>query len=304
MALAVVGLMTTAALSAAEPRPNDAAEWRIRLHGSGATAISIRPDGTDARKVEDHTPRGEPSPDGKQFLSVENDVIYLADAKGNRRLLAAGNDPHWSPDGKRVLYATLADGVRQVHVIPADSKDGAGAKRLSNASIGAQEARFLDDDRCIWLEKKPRTGKFSPDDLVLLDGGKTTKLVEDQEITSVSVSPDGKTIAYGAGGALVFLEPATNNSRIVKSREVHPDLDGDAFNIRWRPDGKAVLCQIHSMMYSRMDGASYFGDHELFTIPVPGQEAGAKATWLTLDPDLFLSALSVKDYRWERREKP
>lgn len=310
-ALAVVGLMTTA-LSAAAPRPDDTAEWRIRIRGSDATAISIKPDGTDARKVEDDTPRGEPSPDGKQFLSVEKDVIFVADAKGNRRRLVAGDHPdwspdvpRWSPDGKSVLYIAKVDGVRQVHVIPADSKDGAGAKRLSSASIGAQEARFLDADRCIWLEKKPRTGKYGPCDLVLFDGGKTTKLVEDKYITGVSVSPDGKTIAYGVTETLVFLEPATNNSRIVKFREdVHPDLGGGAFDIHWRPDGKAVLCKITSIHHSRMLGRRYFGDNELFIIPAPGGEAGAKATWLTLDRDLFLSVLGVKDYRWERSGKP
>lgn len=105
------------------------------------------------------------TPDGKTLIFIRRDCdIYRIDADGgNMRQMTQGNKylsfllsprdkhgstdgPTLSPDGKRVAYIAVRDGVSQVHVM---NIDGSGQRQVTTRKTPCGRATFGPDNRTI-----------------------------------------------------------------------------------------------------------------------------------------------------------
>jgi Tol biopolymer transport system component len=252
--------------------------WWIECRGGGRT-ILMRPDGSAQKTVEARAQLGEVSPDGKHvaYTIAAGDAsnLIVADADGkDPRVIAArvhgGVKPSWSPDSKRIAFASEANGVGrwQATVIDADGKN---AQPIDPGEARATfHPKFGPDGRVAYIILNPKIGKAMPVDLVVSDG-KARQVISNRFITDYAWSPDGKQIAYSGIGTLVFHDLATGKTREVNYAAIHPDLRSHtAWHIRWRPDGQSVLCAV-MFLGGRMQGTHIKGDDELYVITPEGK---------------------------------
>jgi RNA polymerase sigma factor (sigma-70 family) len=261
-----------------KPPPADPG-W-IRVVGEKKTLL-FRPDGTGRTETVAVPSARQPSPDGKSVLyatlSGNDAAIYVADADGtNARKVSADKVvetfPCWSPDGRRIAFLTPRGEHTQVHVM---DRDGGNVRQVTDAPLGAGLPRFAPDGRLSYLAWGRREGKRRPADLVIGEGKAATALVKDAVITDYAWSPDGKVVAYGMPGTLVFHEVGSGKAQEVVFRDIDRRLDGHAaLLICWSPDGRAVACSIVFWGGRQQGGPKMLGDDELFVIPRTG-----KASW-------------------------
>src|SRR5262249_16170578 len=110
-------------------------------------------------------------------------------------------------------------------------------------------------------------------------------------INNYAWSPDGKTIAYGKFGALVFHDLATGEEQEVAFPDIDQRMSSHAaFIICWGPDSRAVACSIMFLSGRRQGGPKIFGDDELFVIPGSG-----KARW-------FNPGVRFQEIEWIREK--
>ena len=154
--------------------------------------------------------QGAFSPDGRYFAFTAQrkgkDVLYIHDVRRNRthrRLesrLTAMIGPSWSPDGRRIVFSGLANGVTDLYMIDAD---GRNLRQLTDDPYGDLQPAWSPDGRSIAFasERGPQS------DLTTLKFGEWQISVLDLE---------------------------TNEVRVL------PQQDGKNLNPQWSPDGKAV----------------------------------------------------------------
>jgi serine/threonine protein kinase len=150
---------------------------------------------------------------------------------------AQDSNPVWTPDGKRIVYSSDRNGVRQICEVRADGRP-------------PEQLTFNDSDTNV-LDVSPDGPKilYSTDrdesDLwsVRLDRGKETQLTSESGIELwPDAAPDNKTIAYQASRALTG---TTLYNSLLMSKSVGVDasdikLASDGFAALWSPDGKQV----------------------------------------------------------------
>ena len=258
---------------------------RVQDDGQEGKAALFRPDGTGRKETARNALNGKLSPDGKSILYVRsagNDsIILLADASGKNEKrvspdkLQAGS-PCWSPDGKRIAFLGKCGDFDQVHVM---DRDGANVRQHTKALLGATSPRFAPDGRLSYLTVNRFRGKLYPTSLVISNGKEEKSLLKDLILSDHAWSPDGKTIAYGRLGALVYHDLASGKEQTVAFAELDARADGHmASGITWSPDGKAIACTIQFCgdRPARAPGniAKMFGDDQVFVIPRTG-----KPTW-------------------------
>lgn len=80
----------------------------------------------------------EISPDGRFIIYTlgdgSRDTLWLMerDGQNSHQVFASGWDPTWSPDGKRILFASEVNGLAQLMTI---RLDGTGLKQLTNLPL-------------------------------------------------------------------------------------------------------------------------------------------------------------------------
>ncbi len=173
--------------------------WQVyKVAAAGGAATRVR---TNAHREWQQ----DPSPDGKSLAFLSNaqgpEYLFVTDlASGAERVLARhgrrtglGN-PHWSPDGRRIVFST---NWRQGHGIHIVGADGSGERALDETLAGACEPRFHPDGRrVVYVSRGGHrdTSKLVEHDIAT---GRKTVLVDWPALNYNPVySPDGSEIAF------------------------------------------------------------------------------------------------------------
>jgi len=158
--------------NSASTTPDRAAEWPQQWH----EIFSIRPDGSDLRQ---HTrcravcTFGSASPDGKHILYRKtiatpgfdwslgsiprNSEVFVADSDGSNERNLSSNAafdgwPVWSPDGKRIAFASNRAGPAAVGQVFVVNADGSGLVRVSDGASHVQPA-WSHDGKAIYASR-------------------------------------------------------------------------------------------------------------------------------------------------------
>jgi Tol biopolymer transport system component len=180
--------------------------------------------------------------------------IYTANGDGSevRRLTTnAGTDaePRWSPDGRRIAFASVRAGVREIWMMNAD---GTGQQRLTQLAREASSPDWSPDGARIAFQARRADGNW---DIYVMgaDGSNVTRLTSANSQVRPRWSPDGRRLlvqwfeesasCHGAGvyvqvdcgGRIALL--AADGSGVQRLPRVGLD-DGWA---DWSPDGAAIV---------------------------------------------------------------
>ena len=105
--LVVVGLMLSSAAQAAFPGKNG----KIAFQGSNGGIYTMNADGSAVQQLVPFGEQPHWSPDGKRILFASgSSTILVMNADGSdRRLVTTGRDASWSPDGSQIVFANFSD---------------------------------------------------------------------------------------------------------------------------------------------------------------------------------------------------
>jgi serine/threonine protein kinase/DNA-binding beta-propeller fold protein YncE len=184
------------------------------------------------------------SPDGKQVAVVVNEngtshisVYELSGAAGLRRLTLEGNNrfPTWSSDGQRITFQSDREGDLAIFQQRADGTSAAERLTVFEKDVARVPGPWLPDGSgFLFAEIKNRASTvwtYSMRDRKATRFGSVENKGPEQQGVPLSLSPDGRWIAYQANGLFVQPFPATGS--------VYPLPPGRY--PRWSSDGTELL---------------------------------------------------------------
>jgi Tol biopolymer transport system component/tRNA A-37 threonylcarbamoyl transferase component Bud32 len=191
------------------------------------------------------------SPDGQRIAvaladgaSGRND-IYVTELRGGnpRRLTFEGTNnirPSWSPDGRRIMYASDAGGTMQLWTMPADGS-GPGGPLLPDRGIWSGDWS-ADEGWVVFRTDATVTGNrdiFA----ARLDGDTAHVPIATTPAAELSpvISPDGRWVAFSSdvtGVDQVYVLPFPQ-----PSGPFRPVSSGLGFAPRWSHDGRRLFYQ-------------------------------------------------------------
>jgi Tol biopolymer transport system component len=180
---------------------NRSGNWQLwRVSAQGGDPVRVR--------TNEHTEwQADESPDGRFLAFLSNrdgreSLWILEQATGEMRSLVRhgrrtimGN-PHWSPDGTRIVFSSNWKIGHQIHVV-----DVATGETTRVSPVGGCEPRFSPDGRRVaYVRRRPR-GRKDVSHIVEHDlaSGEETILVDWPALNYDPVySPDGSEIAFAS----------------------------------------------------------------------------------------------------------
>lgn len=255
--------------TASAVQARQAGDWWLEV-GVKAHAILVDPQALETHEViepEEH-PMGLLSPDRSQvaFLGSEPGSdrpfdLFLADVdltqpsgKSNIRRLTTDQDrpiaPKWMPGGKALVFLAGDNRSQQLWLVKTES--GSRPRRISREPLRCYDATVTDEGVVYYLVHKGSRKKQQFKDLVAVrwseegidSAPRLTTLLEDQDIFSYALSPDGRTLAWSGAGSLHLLELESGQSREIPLHAVHRQLlNHGAHHMAWRPDGDVIAIQ-------------------------------------------------------------
>lgn len=146
------------------------------------------------------------SPDGKQIAFCYKGDIYKVPVEGGSAVRLTSQDsyeclPAWSPDSKRIAFASDRYGSFDVFVM---SADGGSARRLTVNSVSERPTAFTPDGKYVLFNasiQDPASSALFPTTAmselyrVPVDGGRTEQVLA-TPAEMVCYAPDGKSFYY------------------------------------------------------------------------------------------------------------
>jgi Tol biopolymer transport system component len=192
------------------------------------TAVSPFPEGMSGTLVFESDREGRPK-------------IYTLDlANGRVRRLTEGSEwrdehPRWSPDGKRITFASTRHGSFDIFVMNAD---GTGAERLTDHEAIEHDPTWAPDGRSIVFsgERDGRGELYR----VWPDTKKVDRLTAgfDRAIMP-AVSPDGRSVSY-AGQTVRYFQIHVADAGGAATETVQMTSGEPACRPAWSPDGQQI----------------------------------------------------------------
>jgi Tol biopolymer transport system component len=157
-----------------------------------------------------------------------------SDGSGERLMTKGGhtaNSPAWSPDGKKLAYASVRDGDNEIYIM---NVDGSGQLQLTNNDINydSNPTWFPDGNR-LAFSSKCTFSNYSCIYSMDSNGRNVFQLTQDDKNYEPNTSPDGKTLAYKSLDGLVLLNLQTGEI-------THLVNGSNVYSPSWSPDGTQI----------------------------------------------------------------
>jgi Tol biopolymer transport system component len=224
------------------------------------TSKRPRPKAPDLESPGRHSVRGiaspTVSPDGKLIAFRALNAIWLAGAGQPRKLVADGyfnSDPDFSPDGKKLLYASDRDGTADLwlHDLASgvDTKLSGlpGAQTAPRFSPDGRRVAYQDQDGIAWVLDLA-SGKVRQLTPTLFQPGRVSWSRDGRTLVLAAVKPFSKRFREGTSqllyvdvetAALEYVEPMPFRSLATRGD------DGPVFS----PDGTHLAFVVESLLY-------------------------------------------------------
>jgi len=199
------------------------------------------------------------SPDGRLLAFRALNALWLAATDGRtapRKVVADGyfnSDPDFSPDGKKLLYASDRDGTADLWLhdlaTGADSKLSSlpGAQTAPRFSPDGKQVAYQDQDGIAWVLElaSNQVRQLTP---TLFQPGRVSWSADGRTIVLAAVKPFSKRFREGTS-QLLYVDVATTTFEYVepmpfRSLATRGD-DGPVFS----PDGKWLAFVVESLLY-------------------------------------------------------
>jgi Tol biopolymer transport system component len=215
----------------------------------------------------------------------QRSAIWVYDLSGGtqiRRLTQDGNNviPIWTPDSRRVTFASDRDGSWGIYWQPAD---GSGmAERLTTAEKGAKHSpnAWSPDGQVLGFINQGAAENTSTWDLWTFSRERAATEVfyelPNMVQNGMAFSPDGNWVAYASieesgGGFGIFVEPFPQvpgvRYQVTATNETYPLWSHDGKELFYRVGTNAGRTAAISRVEVRTDGAFTFTNEQ--TLPLP-----------------------------------
>ena len=184
-------------------------------------------------KEDDAQPTWSPDGDRIAFARGAPSRLFVMDADGSgaRRVTdeeADESEPAWSPDGRWIAYVRREPGssIRELWLVRPGRLAAAPADEARRRGSGAGVVAGRTADR-----RSPRTSTSKRFDIYTIGvDGKDVRLMTSRDDSfEPAWSPDGKTIAFSEGGAIVAIDVANGEERSLT------DPDNNDSSPAWAP---------------------------------------------------------------------
>jgi Tol biopolymer transport system component len=186
------------------------------------------------------------SPDGSRVVATAitstGTSILILDARGTRTLMSgsfAAVSPSWSPDGRKIYFASNATGAFDIYVKDVDAstnEQSLGFEKGKNIALFPSMSR---DGKYIAYISEDLTTKRFHIHIAALTGDSTPKIFRDSPANEIMpvFSPDGKWLAYESdqsGTSEVYISPFPSGGA-----QYQISTSGGERPV-WRRDGKEI----------------------------------------------------------------
>lgn len=197
---------------------------------------------TPQRREEQRQPAW--SPGGRWLMYTANGLwIVRTDGSGSRRIARFASDGAWSPDGRRVVFASK-ETRNNCTDIYSMRLNGTGLRNHTLTHACESNPSFSPDGKSIVFQASTEYGQHI---VVAGSNDHSRRVIGDG--ASPDWSPDGKAIAFAVGTTIRIVDP---NGRPVRDIQLAAPNNFKIASVSWAPRGdRFVVAQMQATLNSQ-----------------------------------------------------